>query len=62
MAIFMAAYFAQAKRVLRYLQAIKHFGLRMIMTGTAKVKLLRPEAYNDADYANDKCDRQSVDT
>ncbi|KAE9069994.1 hypothetical protein PF007_g27102 [Phytophthora fragariae] len=59
MACFGAVHYAQAKRVLRYLQTTKHFGLSMV-TGSNHVDLLRVEAYSDADYANDKEDRQSV--
>ncbi|KAE8891385.1 hypothetical protein PF003_g24782 [Phytophthora fragariae] len=60
MACFGAVHYAQAKRVLRYLQTTKHFGLSMVVTGSNHVDLLRVEAYSDADYANDKEDRQSV--
>ncbi|KAE9000958.1 hypothetical protein PR002_g18045 [Phytophthora rubi] len=55
-----ADHFAQAKRVLRYLKTTKDFGLKMNVTGSAEVELLRLEAYSDADYANDQQDRQSI--
>ena len=47
----------QAKRVLRYLKATASLGIYMQVSDRLDVKL---EVYTDADYANDKVDRQSV--
>jgi hypothetical protein len=57
---FDASHYAQAKRVLRYLQATKQFGLSMVVSCSVAVEILRLEAYSDADYANDSTDRQSI--
>jgi hypothetical protein len=57
---FDASHYAQAKRVLRYLQATKLFGLSMVVSCSTTVEILRLEAYSDADYANDSMDRQSI--
>ena len=61
MSKFESSHYAQAKRVMRYLQATKEYGLCMKVAGSARSsQLLQLEVYSDADYANDPEDRQSV--
>lgn len=48
------------KRVLRYPQHTKDYGLMMRVNDDANLQLVRLEVYADADYANDSIDRPSV--
>ncbi|GMF45565.1 unnamed protein product [Phytophthora fragariaefolia] len=50
-------HFAEAKRVLRYLQATKDYGLVQDVSKGTSAKLV---IYSDADYANDPADRRST--
>lgn len=50
-------HYAQAKRVLRYLQTTKDYGLVMNVKTGPSFELM---TYSDADYANDPADRRSI--
>lgn len=50
-------HFAEAKRVLRYLQATKDYGLVQDVSDGTSAGLV---VYSDADYANDPADRRSI--
>ncbi|GMF39173.1 unnamed protein product [Phytophthora fragariaefolia] len=50
-------HFAEAKRVLRYVQATKDYGLVQDVSEGTSAELV---IYSDADYANDPADRRSI--
>ncbi|OWZ15238.1 polyprotein [Phytophthora megakarya] len=50
-------HYVQAKKVLRYLQATKNYGLVMDVSEGTPTELM---TYSDADYANDPADRRSI--
>ncbi|OWZ04853.1 polyprotein [Phytophthora megakarya] len=50
-------YYAQAKRVLRYLKSTCDYGLVMNVQMQKDVRIC---SYSDADYANDPVDRRSI--